>query len=54
MARPLTIIKMYVTLAVVVGVLYLTLYKAKQHGNIRTDREDNKGKYQNQSVKLEN
>tara|TARA_R110002050_G_scaffold38206_1_gene94594 strand:- start:289 stop:444 length:156 start_codon:yes stop_codon:yes gene_type:complete len=51
MVKPLTIIKIYLTLALIVGVFYLTIFK---HGNVHSNREDNKGKHRNTSAKLEN
>jgi hypothetical protein len=50
--KPKDIIVVYLALAIMVGVFYLTL--RKNYGNIRDNRKDNKREYKNTGVKLEN
>jgi len=53
MTRPKDIIKLYAALFVMGAVFYTTLYRLKQDGNLRTNREINKRPNSNKSVKLE-
>jgi hypothetical protein len=53
MRKPLDVIKVYLTLAILVGVIFYTLHKKKQDGNIHINGTYHKGFNQNTSYKLE-